>query len=103
VESAGKSTNKGLDHMGRPHSARESGLLVVPGQVEVAMSKKENSSTLFSNAHGDLGQREISMGHSRLAPEEGHRLMHAFLKIEKASVREALVKFVEVLSKHEAQ
>jgi hypothetical protein len=67
------------------------------------MSNKENSSTLFSNARGDLAQREISTGHSRPTPEEGHRLMHAFLKIEKASVREALVKLVEVLSEHEAQ
>jgi hypothetical protein len=67
------------------------------------MSKKENFSAHSAGAFGDGGQRDLSRAQSRPLPEEGHRLIRAFLRIEKASVREALVNFVEELSTHRAR
>ena len=64
---------------------------------------KENFSNPPSNAYGDGGQGELSKQNSRPLPEEGRRLIRAFLRIEKASTREALVNFVEELSTREAQ
>jgi len=55
-------------------------------------------SALPMDAYGDRGQRDLSSENSRPLPEKGHRLMPAFLRIEKTSVREALVNFVEELS-----
>jgi hypothetical protein len=44
------------------------------------------------------GQREASGDSARPNPEEGHRLMRAFLTIEQAAVRETIVNFVMELS-----
>ena len=68
------------------------------GRGRRSMSKRENFSALPMDAYGDRGQRDLSSENSRPLPEEGHRLMPAFLRIEKTSVREALVNFVEELS-----
>ncbi len=64
---------------------------------------KENFSTPPSNVDDDGGQGDPPRETSRPLPEEGRRLMRAFLRIEKASLREALVNFVEELSTGEAQ
>jgi hypothetical protein len=40
---------------------------------------------------------------SRPEPEEGSRLIHAFLKIGSPSLREAVIKFVEDLAKLDAR
>lgn len=68
------------------------------GRGRRSMSKRENFSALPMDAYGDRGQRDLSSENSRPLPEEGHRLMPAFLRIEKTSVRKALVNFVEELS-----
>ena len=44
-------------------------------------------------------QSNRSRARSLPEPEEGLRLMHAFVVIESADLREAVVKFVEELSK----
>lgn len=46
--------------------------------------------------HG--GQRDQSGHTSRPNPEEGHRLMRAFLSIRRAALREAVVNLVRELS-----
>jgi hypothetical protein len=44
------------------------------------------------------GQRERSGDSARPNPEEGHRLMRAFLSIEQAAVRERIVNLVMELT-----
>ena len=55
----------------------------------------------MSNATGtsvDCGQSEADKGVSRLAPEEGHRLMRSFFSISEPSLRQAIIKLVTELS-----
>jgi hypothetical protein len=56
----------------------------------------------ISNGPGDHSQVSwTGEPASRAKPEEGLRLVHAFLKISSPRLREALIKFVEDLAKLE--
>jgi hypothetical protein len=65
------------------------------------MSKKEALSTGASNALFNDGSRKNSAGisSSRPTPEEGRRLVHAFMDIKHAGLREAIIQLVTELSK----
>jgi hypothetical protein len=65
------------------------------------MSRKQSFLTLTADAYVDGGQPRPTGENFRSDPEEGHRLMRAFLTIEDPRIREALVIFVEELSKRE--
>ena len=63
------------------------------------MAKKE----LLSTGPAGLSARSEKAinDSSRPKPEEGLRLMHAFLEIKKAEVRKAIIKYVEEQSRLE--
>jgi len=63
------------------------------------MAKKDAYSTGNDNvsAHDEQGDRTAIS--SRPKPEEGLRLMHAFLDIRQPEVRDAIIKFVAELSR----
>ena len=58
--------------------------------------------TFSEGIEGDLsvnaGQLERFGNSTRPNPEQGHRLMRAFVSIRQAALREAIVKFVDELS-----
>jgi len=64
------------------------------------MVKKEASSTGSSDAfiHHD-GRRNPAGASSRPTPEDGVRLIRAFMNVKQAGLREAIIQFVEELSK----
>jgi hypothetical protein len=62
------------------------------------MAAKDTFSAGAAAAIGGV-QSNRSRIRSLPKPEEGLRLMHAFVAIDSAALREAVVKFVEVLSK----
>ncbi len=62
------------------------------------MAQKETFLADPANAQMDGGQRDRSRHTSRPNPEEGHRLMRAFLTLRQAALREAVIKFVNELS-----
>jgi len=63
------------------------------------MSRKRRFLDLPADAYVD-GEQPHPLGeNSRSDPEEGHRLMRAFLRIKEAHLREALVAFVEELAR----
>jgi hypothetical protein len=66
----------------------------------VAMSSKLTIQP--ADAHDGGGQPDGPGENSRPLPEEGHRLICAFLQIQEAHLREALVTFVEELSNCQA-
>jgi hypothetical protein len=55
-----------------------------------------------AHAHNGDRQPDRSGENSRPLPEEGHRLICAFLQIKEAHLRDALVTFVEELSNCQA-
>ena len=63
------------------------------------MAKRERLSTgpAGTLAHSEKGIED----RSRPKAEDGLRLMHAFLEIKKAEVREAIIKYVEEQSRLE--
>jgi len=65
------------------------------------MSKKYNSFTLAVDAVVAGGQSSHFTDTSRPHPEEGHRLIRAFLTIKDARLREAFIALVEELSKRQ--
>ena len=67
------------------------------------MSRKRSSLTLPVDAFVDGGKPDPLSDNSRPDPEEGHRLIRAFLRIKEARLREALATLVEKLSSCQAQ
>jgi hypothetical protein len=63
------------------------------------MSRKQSFLTLTAAADVGGEQSRPTGEISRSHPEEGHRLMRAFLRITEAHLREALVAFVEELAR----
>jgi hypothetical protein len=65
------------------------------------MSKKEAFSTGLSDALFNHGNKKNSAGisSSRPTPEDGRRLIHAFMDINHALLREAIIQLVTELSK----
>jgi hypothetical protein len=64
------------------------------------VAKKDAFSTGPSDPfinHG--GQRNRAGTSSRPTPEDGHRLIHAFMEIKYVALREAIIQFVTELSK----
>ncbi len=62
------------------------------------MAQSEISLAGTKGASIDGSQLDRSGPSSRSKPEEGHRLMRAFVSIRQAALREAIVKFVDELS-----
>jgi hypothetical protein len=62
------------------------------------MSRKQSFLTLITDAYVDGGQNPPDEN-SRSRPEEGHRLMRAFLTIKEARLREAIIILVEELAR----
>jgi hypothetical protein len=62
------------------------------------MGQIETCSAGLADAPTIDGQRQRSGDSARPNPEEGHRLMRAFLSIEQAALRERIVNFVMELS-----
>ena len=52
-----------------------------------------------SDTRVNRGQTDPAASFSRPHPEEGHRLMRAFLSIREAALREAIITFVAEVSK----
>jgi hypothetical protein len=65
------------------------------------MSTKRNSLTPAAEAVADGRQSSHLAETPRPTPEDGHRLMRAFLTIKDTRLREALVTFVEELSQRQ--
>ena len=65
----------------------------------IGCQRKNKSLTLVIDEVGDGGQLSHLTDASRRCPEEGHRLIRAFLTIKEARLREALVFLVEELSR----
>jgi len=64
------------------------------------MLKKEALSTGLSDALFDHGHQKNSAGiSSRPTPEDGRRLIHAFMDINHAALRKAIIELVTELSK----
>jgi len=64
------------------------------------MAKKEAFPTGYSDAFIDHGGQRNSPGTaSRPTPEDGLRLIHAFMEVKQTALREALIQFVVELSK----
>ena len=66
--------------------------------VAIAMARNEAFSTGPADGAVNGGQRDRAGASSRPKPEEGLRLMHAFLSIRHAALREAVIKLVTELS-----
>ncbi len=62
------------------------------------MARKETLSVGRGKASVDGGQRDFAGVHSRPDPEEGRRLLRAFLNIREAALREAVIALVTELS-----
>ncbi len=62
------------------------------------MAHRETFSAEPADASINGGQRQRFGNSSRPSPEEGHRLIGAFLSIEQAAQRKAIVNFVLELS-----
>jgi hypothetical protein len=62
------------------------------------MARNEAFSTSLADASVDGGQVDRAGASARPKPEDGLRLMHAFLSIQHAALREAVIKFVTELS-----
>lgn len=62
------------------------------------MAQMETISVGIADASINDSQRERSGDSSRPNPDAGHRLIRAFLSIEQAALREAIVAFVVELS-----
>jgi len=67
------------------------------------MSRKQGFSGLAAKVYVGGVQPEAPEENSRPDPEEGHRLMRAFLRIKAGPVREAVITFVEILSMRREQ
>jgi hypothetical protein len=65
----------------------------------LSMAKKEPFSTSPSDARIKGGQRNPARASSRPTPEDGRRLIHAFMDIKQAALREAVIRLVIELSK----
>jgi hypothetical protein len=66
----------------------------------LVMAKKEAFTTGSSGASIDHdGQRDPAGASSRPTPEDGLRLIHAFLGVKQAALREAIIKLAAELSK----
>lgn len=63
------------------------------------MSRKQSFLTLTTDAYVRGGQPHPPGENFRSQPEEGHRLMRAFLMIKEPHLREALVTLVEDLAR----
>jgi hypothetical protein len=68
------------------------------GDLAGAMAKQANLSVVPSDTRVNRGQTDQARGFSWSDPEEGHRLMRAFLSIREAALREAIITFVEFLA-----
>ena len=68
------------------------------GDFAGAMAKQANFSVTPSDARVNRGQTDPARGFSWPDPEEGHRLMRAFLSIREAALREAIITFVAEVS-----
>jgi hypothetical protein len=66
--------------------------------LTIAMARKETFSVGQAKASVYGGQRDLIGVHSRPDPEEGRRLMRAFLNIREAALREAVIALVTELS-----
>ncbi len=66
--------------------------------MAVAMANKEAFSAGPADGSIAGGPRDHSGGSSRPKPEDGLRLMHAFLSIQQDALREAIIQFVTELS-----
>jgi hypothetical protein len=66
------------------------------------MSRKQSFLTLITDAHVDGAQPYPPGENFRSQPEEGHRLMRAFLRIKEADLREALITLVEELARSDS-
>ena len=62
------------------------------------MARKESFSVGQAKASVYGAQRDLIGVHSRRDPEEGRRLMRAFLNIREAALREAVIALVTELS-----
>jgi hypothetical protein len=62
------------------------------------MARKGTFSVGQAKASVDRGKRDFAGDHSRPDPEEGRRLMHAFVNIREAALREALIALATALS-----
>lgn len=68
------------------------------------MARKESLSVDRAKASVADGQRDFAGVHSRPDPEEGRRLMRAFVNIREAALREAVVALVtEISTLHDDQ
>jgi hypothetical protein len=64
------------------------------------VAKKDAFSTSPSTSFINHGRRRNRAGtSSRPTPEDGHRLIHAFMEIKQVALREAIIQFVTELSK----
>ena len=63
------------------------------GDSAGAMAKQANFSVVPSDTRVNRGQTDQARG-SWSDPEEGHRLMRAFLSIREPALREAIITFV---------
>src|SRR5208282_436953 len=69
-----------------------------PRGLGVAMARKAKFSVAPSDARFNRGHTDPARGFSWVDPEEGYRLMGAFLSIKQPTLREAVVKMVTELS-----
>ena len=71
-----------------------------PAKEDLAggMAKQANFSVVPSDTRVNRGQTDPARGFSWSDPEEGHRLMRAFLSIREAALREAIITFVEFVA-----
>jgi hypothetical protein len=67
------------------------------------MSRKQSFLTLTTDAYVRGGHPHPPGENFRSQPEEGHRLMRAFLMINEPHLREALVTLVEDLARSNSQ
>jgi hypothetical protein len=63
------------------------------------MANQANFSVVPSDTRVNRGQTDPARGFSWSNPEEGYRLMRAFLNIREAALREAIITFVAEVSK----
>jgi hypothetical protein len=66
------------------------------------MSRKQSFLTLTTDAYVVDGQPYPPGEGFQSRPEEGHRLMRAFLRIKEADLREALITLVEELARSDS-
>jgi len=69
------------------------------GGLTGAMAKQANFSVVRSDTRVNRGRTDPARGFSWSDPEEGYRLMRAFLNIREPALRDAIITFVAEVSK----